>query len=179
MAAKERFFRPGQALFNEGDHSDCMYLIKKGSVAVRKRKGSAWVELARVYANEVIGELAFFDRAPRSASAVALTEVEVLEISFDQLDDIWKKVPDYLKTIMKAVAERLRKANDQIRRLQKHLVTDEDEESSEVQETASETAEILRETMDIDDIAGRDIEGLVPEGSDSAEETNETDESES
>jgi CRP-like cAMP-binding protein len=71
-----------------------------------------------------LGELSFFDRQPRSAAAVALTEVEVLEIGFDQLDKVYQLVPDYMKTIMASVADRLRKANETIKRLQKNVVTD-------------------------------------------------------
>src|SRR5690606_14950130 len=111
-----RYFRPGTVIFKEGQSSRCMYLIKKGGVSIRKTKGSAQVEIAKVYSNEVIGELSFFDRQPRSASAVAITEVEVVEIDFESLDKMYQKVPSYLKSILNAVAERLRKADDTIRR---------------------------------------------------------------
>jgi len=120
----QRYYRPGEYLFKEGEPSRCLFLVKKGTVSIRKMKGAAYVELARIYSNEVLGELSFFDRHPRSAAAIALTEVEVLELHFDSLDKIWKQVPDYLKTIIAALAERLRKANDTIRRLQNNVVTD-------------------------------------------------------
>jgi CRP-like cAMP-binding protein len=88
-------------------------------------KGGAFIELGKLYSNEVLGELSFFDRLPRSASAVALTEVEVLEIQFDSLDAIYAKVPDYLKTIIASVANRLRRANEVIRSLQKDVVSED------------------------------------------------------
>jgi CRP-like cAMP-binding protein len=116
------YFRPGQHVFKEGEPSKAMYLVQKGTLSVRKMKGSVHVEIARIYSNEVLGELSFFDRMPRSASALALTEVELLEIRFDSLDPVYDKVPAYLKTIVAAVAERLRRANDTIRRLQKNVI---------------------------------------------------------
>ena len=119
-------FAPGQYLFREGDPSNSMFLVQKGTVSIRKVKGQAYIELGRVYANEVLGELSFFDRQPRSAAAIALTDVEVLEIRFDALDKVYAGIPDYMKTIMASVADRLRKANDTIRRLQKTLVKDSD-----------------------------------------------------
>src|SRR5688572_5490303 len=112
MTPIQKYFRPGQYLFREGDSSKSLFLLKRGSVAIRKRKGTAFVELARVYSNEVIGELSFFDKRPRSAAAIALTEVEALEIPFDSLEGIYKDVPDYIKTIISSVAERLRKADE-------------------------------------------------------------------
>lgn len=114
-----------------------MYLVRKGTVSIRKMKGPAYVEIARIYSNEVLGELSFFDRMPRSAAAIALTEVEALEIGFDSLDKIYTGVPDYMKTIIASVADRLRKANDQIRRLQKNLIIDP---GSEPVQSADEAA---------------------------------------
>jgi len=145
-----KHFRPGQALFQEGDQSSCMYLIQKGTVAVRKTKGANYIELGRVYSNEVLGELSFFDRKARSAAAVAMTEVEALEIDFDSLDKIYDKVPPYLKVIIASVAERLRKANDQIRRLQKNIITLEGVETEEnVSVDQMDAASVLEATAGI------------------------------
>jgi len=149
MAARKRFFRSGQQLFVEGGPSTCMYLISKGTVSIRKKKGSTHIEIARLYSNEVLGELSFFDRRPRSASAVALTDVDALEIDFVSLDKIYKNVPEYLKTIMRSVAERLRRANDVIRRLKKE--GSGEEEGKEPAKPADEpnTSEIIASTKDI------------------------------
>lgn len=124
MATVQRFFRPGQVLFKEGDTSRSIFIIKKGTVSIRKAKGSAFVEIAKLYTNEVIGEMTFFDRLPRSAFAVAATELEVMEISFESLDQVYAQVPEYLRTIMAAMADRLRKANEMIRKLQKTMPAD-------------------------------------------------------
>jgi len=121
-----KYFRPGQYLFHENDQARSIFLMKKGTVAIRKRKNAAFIELGRVYANEIIGELSFFDRAPRSAAAIALTEVEVLEIPFEALEKIFESVPDYLKTIVAAMADRLRKSGDAIRRLDPNMIREDD-----------------------------------------------------
>ena len=121
MAATQRFFRSGQILFREGDASKSLFIIKKGTVSIRKAKGNSYVEIAKLYTNEVIGEMTFFDRLPRSASAFAATELEVMEITFESLDQIYSQVPEYLKTIMAALADRLRKANEMIRKIQKTM----------------------------------------------------------
>ena len=124
-----------------------MYLVKKGTVSVRKMKGAAFVEIARIYSNEVLGELSFFDRLPRSAAAIALTEVEALEIQFDALDKIYALVPEYMKTIISSVVDRLRKANDTIRRLQKNVVT-EDGNEEQAPEEELDGASIIASSVD-------------------------------
>ncbi len=149
-------FKTGQALFKEGEPSKSIFIIKKGSVGIRKIKGSAFVEIARVYTNEVLGELSFFDRLPRSASAVALTDVEALEITFNDLDKVYATVPDYMKTIIAALAERLRKANDTIRRLQKNIVpgeTTEGEGKEGAKKEGKETGEKKGEGAAADEVS--------------------------
>jgi CRP-like cAMP-binding protein len=121
-----KYFRPGQYLFHENDQARSIFLVKRGTIAIRKRKNTAFIELGRVYANEVIGELSFFDRAPRSAAAIALTECEVLEIPFEAMEKIFETTPEYMRTIVGAMAERLRRAGDTIRRLDPNTVRESD-----------------------------------------------------
>jgi CRP-like cAMP-binding protein len=142
-----KYFRPGQYLFAENDPAVSLFVIKKGTVSVRKRKHTSFIEIARIYANEVVGELGLFDHAPRSASAMALTEVEAVELKYEALEKIFKDVPDYFKTIVAAMAERLRRADDMIRRLD-HEVAGENE--SLPQKPADDSAaDVLAATADV------------------------------
>ncbi len=126
MSALARHFRPGQTLFKEGEPSKSLFIVKRGTLAIRKMKGDGFIELARVHQNEVVGELAFFDKQPRSATCLALVEVEVLEIAYTDLDKIYKSIPTYLKTIFACVTDRLRKADEVIKRLQKNLISEKE-----------------------------------------------------
>jgi CRP/FNR family transcriptional regulator, cyclic AMP receptor protein len=119
MSVLVKKFKPGEALFKEGDASQSIFIIKKGAVSIRKTKGTSFVEIGRIQSNQVLGELSFFDRLPRSATAVALMEVETTEISFIAMEKIYNQIPDYMKSIIMTMADRLRKANEQIRILQK------------------------------------------------------------
>jgi CRP/FNR family cyclic AMP-dependent transcriptional regulator len=119
MSAEKKSYKAGEILFNDGDPAKSLFLIQKGTISIRKKKGSTMIEVGKVTAGEVIGELSFFDRNPRSATGIAIIDVEAMEISFESLEKIYSSVPEYMKTIMAAMAERLRKANDTIRQLQK------------------------------------------------------------
>jgi CRP/FNR family cyclic AMP-dependent transcriptional regulator len=124
MASTIRSLRQGEYLFQEGDIPRAMYLLQKGTISVRKAKGTGEIELAQLKQGDVLGELSFFDRKPRSASAVALVQTELLEIDFESLDKIYSQVPEYLQSIIANVVHRLRKANDTIKKLQKEQATD-------------------------------------------------------
>lgn len=119
MAATLQKYKPGTVLFREGDVSRSIFIVKSGAISIQKANGPSHVEIARLKAGEVIGELSFFDRLPRSATAIALIDSEANEITFEDMDKIYASVPEYLKTIMASMADRLRKANDQIKTLQK------------------------------------------------------------
>lgn len=168
--AREKVFRANQVVFKEGESSNCMYLVQKGTVSIRKMKGSGYIEIARIYPNQVIGELSFFDRLPRSATAVTMSEVKALEIDFESLDKIYAGVPEYMRTIMSCVAERLRKANETIRRLQRRVIVESGSKRQVVEDTSEEVAATEAES-DSDDlmaaITGSD--GETPPADDGSE----------
>ncbi|MBI4924347.1 MAG: Crp/Fnr family transcriptional regulator [Bdellovibrio sp.] len=130
-------YKVGETLFRENDPSRSLFIIKKGTISIRKVKGSAFVEIARACQNEILGELSFFDRLPRSATAVAITNVEAIEITFEALEKIYDTVPDYMKAIIASLSDRLRKANDTIKRLQKNIVPGAVDQKQEGEATPS------------------------------------------
>src|SRR5262249_52538813 len=117
MGADSISFRKGEFIFKEGDEADCLFLVRTGVISLRKKKEGGYVELGRAHSNQVFGELSFFDKEARSASAVALSEVEVLKITFESLESILKKTPSFMKAIMGGMAERLRAADDIVKTL--------------------------------------------------------------
>lgn len=121
MPPKVFLYQAGQIVFREHAPSDRLFIVKKGVISIRKIEGDSFIEIGNVKSMGVFGELAFFDRLARSATAVATTDAELLEITYESLDEIYNAIPDYMKTIAAAMADRLRKANDQIVRLQKRI----------------------------------------------------------
>ena len=65
-----------EILFKEGDQSDSLYLTQSGQISIRRMRGLQMIEIARLHEGEVLGELSFFDRAPRSATAVATSRLQ-------------------------------------------------------------------------------------------------------
>lgn len=123
MPMRQHTFKPGEFIFKEGDNAESLYLIKQGRVSIRKSSRGSSVEIGQATVNQIVGELSFFDRKPRSADAQALTPLEVVEISFESLDPIFGPAPDYLKKIMISLASRLRAADDMIRDLKEQITT--------------------------------------------------------
>ncbi len=120
MANKIINLKKGQDLFFEGDTPDAMYVIKKGRLAITKKKGNTNITLAELKTGDLLGEMAFFDKAPRSAGACASMDgTEVIELPFINLEQQWATLPTWVKSIVKAINGHLRRANIRIRQLEK------------------------------------------------------------
>ncbi len=120
MANKIITLKKGQELFFEGDTPDAMFVIKKGRLAITKKKGSTNITLAELKTGDLLGEMAFFDKSPRSAGAQASMDgTEVIELPFAALEQQWQGLPGWVKSIVKAINGHLRRANIRIRQLER------------------------------------------------------------
>jgi CRP-like cAMP-binding protein/Fe-S-cluster-containing hydrogenase component 2/thioredoxin reductase len=76
--AQIRQYKANEALFKEGDTSDGLYLIRKGSVMVSRSLGGKEVVLSYVSAGNYVGEMALVLDAPRSATVRAAVPSEAI-----------------------------------------------------------------------------------------------------
>lgn len=118
VGPKTLVLKKGQLVFQEGDTSKAMYLVKKGSIRIFKKKGASVTEIGTVNVGEVLGELAFLDGLPRSASCEALNDAELVEISGAAFTATLAGIPDWLKAMLKTIVGRLRAASNKIRQLE-------------------------------------------------------------
>ncbi len=118
MSSKEIVLKAGEALFHEGDQSKSLYFLKRGVIRIFKKKGIGSIEIDTIRAGQVLGELAFFDNQPRSASAEAITQSELVEISKGALDEAISKIPEWLNALIKTITARLRTTNNRLRALE-------------------------------------------------------------
>ena len=113
-----RKLQKGEVLFNEGDNSRAMYYVRTGMIRIFKKKGDTSIEIDTIRSGQVLGELAFLDGNPRSASGEALTDCELMEISGPTFQAVLVNMPDWLKMLLKTVVGRLRTASTRIRQLE-------------------------------------------------------------
>jgi CRP/FNR family transcriptional regulator, cyclic AMP receptor protein len=75
-------YRAGEIIFNYGEIGSVLYIVISGSVNIYiPGEDSRRISLKDIAQGEYFGELALFDNRPRSASALATTDVEVLELT--------------------------------------------------------------------------------------------------
>jgi len=105
-------------LFRDGDSPDYMYIVKSGQLAITKTKGSAEIVLAEIKAGAMVGEMAIFDKKPRSANVKALKDSEVIALPYETLNQQLEVLPVWVKAIMRTMNENLREANKRIKLLE-------------------------------------------------------------
>lgn len=105
----KRTFGEGELIFAEGDAPDVAYLIESGRVEVWTCQNGQKLTLSYLDAGEILGEMAVIDRAPRSASAQALSEVHVTEIRADQLRQRLDEADPVLRALLVGLLSRYRR----------------------------------------------------------------------
>lgn len=88
---KVQHFDPGTMIVQEGANADSFYIVTKGTVEViLPRQGQSDVVVLQLGPGKVFGEMGFFHERKRRASVRASesSPVEVLALSYDQLDEL-------------------------------------------------------------------------------------------
>jgi CRP/FNR family cyclic AMP-dependent transcriptional regulator len=118
--------QPGQILITEGDVTDWMMLLLRGTVDVGKRLGHDAApeergdntRLAVVRSGAVLGEMSMFDGEPRYASCWALSEVEAAVLDRAAVASLIKTQPGIgaklLVKLTQLLAQRLRNTSTQL-----------------------------------------------------------------
>jgi CRP-like cAMP-binding protein len=105
----------GHALIRRGEPDRTLYFVLRGEleIIVQSSDGLTMGRVARVGAGAVLGELAFFDSGPRSATAWAVAPCEVAAMSPDQYAAFELASPGLARTLLFALgrilATRLRR----------------------------------------------------------------------
>ncbi|WP_433266114.1 Crp/Fnr family transcriptional regulator [Actinosynnema sp. CS-041913] len=99
---------PGHVFFQEGEETDEVLLIKSGHVKVVAGKPGHIAAIRKP--GDIIGEMAFLRRKPRSASLIAYDEVHVLRISGQSWLNFLYKFPRAMHAQLVAADERLDQA---------------------------------------------------------------------
>ncbi len=110
--------KKGEALFREGEMSKAMYLIRSGAIRIFKKKGESQIEIDNLRSGQIVGEMAFLDGNARSASAEAVMDSELVEISQEIYQATLSQTPDWLTVLFKALVARLRSTTTKVKNLE-------------------------------------------------------------
>ena len=119
----------GERIFSAGDRGDALYIIRSGKVRLEltTNEGECLL-LDEVDPGEVLGEISFLDSGPRTASAIAEVDSELLEFERGQLLKFVQGHPHAALDLLGVMANRIRSSDMLLRtRVSRNLNEQEQE----------------------------------------------------
>ncbi|MFZ5368820.1 MAG: Crp/Fnr family transcriptional regulator [Spirochaetota bacterium] len=102
-----RSFQKGEIIFSEFEPGDAFYLIQSGRVQLVKIIGDIEKTLDILHPSEMFGEMAILEDSPRSATAIALDDVKVLEFNRANFEVLMMGNPQIALKLLKLFTKRI------------------------------------------------------------------------
>lgn len=104
---------PGDMLFSQGEQALNAYAIDEGWITIsRKDLDGNEMVFAHLSKGALFGELAILDDQPRSATATAITNVELVVLDRNHLLDVIKLHPEKTGELLRHFSKRMRDLDD-------------------------------------------------------------------
>jgi len=137
-----KVYSDGEIIFKEGDVGEGMYVIQSGKINITKKATSGELVIATLQSGEIFGEMALFDRLPRSATARASGNARILSIDKKKLFSTISRDPTLVFKLLESMSQRIRKLDEEFMKLKKsnidilHVFIDVDETCNLILEEA-------------------------------------------
>jgi CRP-like cAMP-binding protein len=116
-----RIYRDGEIVVRQGGVGDCMYVVQDGEVEIVREEKGTEVVLRSAGRNEVLGEMAVFERQPRSATIRAKGEARILTLDKRNFLRRITEDPSLAFRIIETMSHRVRELSDEVVSLQAQL----------------------------------------------------------
>lgn len=109
----ERRYRKGNVIFVQGEPGERCFVISSGTVKISAyHPDGREAVLAVLGPGDVLGELALFEQAPRSADASALEDSVLLSLDAKNLNEAILAYPQIAVALLSVLGTRLRQSNE-------------------------------------------------------------------
>jgi len=120
-AALGRFYADGEIVARQGDVGDCMFMVQDGEVEIVLEEHGTEVVLRTAGRNELLGEMAIFDRAPRSATIRAKGRARILTLDKRNFLRRINEDPSLAFRMIETMSRRVRELSHEVVELQAQL----------------------------------------------------------
>jgi pSer/pThr/pTyr-binding forkhead associated (FHA) protein len=116
----------GEIIFSEGDIGTEMFIVQSGTVELLKSIGGETRVLATLEKGDFFGEMSVLEDVPRTASARAKTDVELVRINGATFDAMLKSNTEIAIRMMRKLSRRLREVTSMLEEALGRRVAEED-----------------------------------------------------
>lgn len=114
-----REYADGEVICRQGESGDRMFVMQAGRAEVVRQDGGSEVLLAELSTGDVFGEMAIFDRQPRSATVRAKGMARVLTLDKRSFLRRVHEDPSLAFNILRKMSMRIRALNQEVERLKR------------------------------------------------------------
>jgi HD-GYP domain-containing protein (c-di-GMP phosphodiesterase class II) len=148
----------GTTIFEEGDHADCLHVVRLGAVKVVRPSHGAEVVLDVLGAGKVFGELAVLNSSPRTATLIAVADTKTVVVDKAAFDHVLDRHPAAVREMLGTVARSLTFAKEELARHNRALEQTVRERTEELRRTHLEVLRRLAQAAERhDDTTGQHI----------------------
>jgi CRP-like cAMP-binding protein len=113
-----RVFEDGEIVVRQGDEGEHMYVVQDGQVEIIREENGHETVLREAGRNEVLGEMAIFDRQPRSATIRAKGRARILTLDKRNFLRRINEDPSLAFRMIETMSMRVRELSQQVTDLQ-------------------------------------------------------------
>lgn len=108
-----KIIKKGESLFNEGDHINGVFCIKKGVCKVSKMSENGRNQIIDlIHKGSILGERNLISDEPSNLKAIALNDMEVCFIPKEEILGDLERNPKFSMSILKSMADNLRQSDN-------------------------------------------------------------------
>ena len=109
-----KLYGDGEAIVQQGEVGDCMYVVQSGKVQVVQSTPIGEQHLAYLETGDFFGEMSVFEKETRSATVRAVGEARVLKVDKKTLLRRIKEDPLLAVNLLQTMSHRIRDLNAEV-----------------------------------------------------------------
>jgi CRP-like cAMP-binding protein len=107
-----RLYAKNEVVFAEDSPGKEMFIVHSGKINLYKERQDKRVLLATVAPGEFFGEMALVDASPRSATAVAAEDTQLIVLDEPKFLYLLRQQPEFALVVMQKLCEMLRRTTE-------------------------------------------------------------------
>ncbi|MEN6444643.1 MAG: HAMP domain-containing sensor histidine kinase [Candidatus Cloacimonas sp.] len=158
-------FKKGKAIITEHSWGDNLFFICQGKVEINKglnNPETPFAQLSILQAGEFFGEMGIIEDSPRSASVVALEDVELMVIPRETFNNMLFSYPVMMLNLVRTISGRLRNTNERFVEMMDEMI--QKNRLMAIGLAASKIIHDIKTPLTVIVLTAQVLESIFPEG---------------
>ena len=109
-------------MIHKGEMKRDLFFLTEGLVEISRKEGDEEFILNEIEPPYILGEIAFLFGMPRTATAIAKTEVRAFVLKYEDLRDLLKDLPEWIHPLLTSLASGIKSLHYKAKKLETTLL---------------------------------------------------------